>query len=90
MGKDEILKAELIGKNVEVVEADNKDLNGITGKIIDETRNTFVVDTHNGEKTLVKDQVTLKMEHKGNTYEVNGKLLVNRPEERIKKVRKLK
>jgi len=90
MKKDEILKAELIGKHVKVVDAENKGLIGIEGTIVDETRNTLKVETNNGEKTLVKDQVTITMEHKGNTFEVNGKLLVNRPEERIKKVRSLK
>ena len=73
----------LIGISVEVVAARNPSLVGIDGKVTDETRNTIKVLTQDGEKVLVKDQVTMKIEGKI----VNGNDLMGRIEERIKKSR---
>lgn len=86
---EDVLKTEHIGKSVEITKANNKTLEGIKGKIINETKNTLTIQTNNGEKKLIKDTITIKMKHNNKTYEINGKLLVNRPEERIKKVRTL-
>ena len=40
-------------------------------------------------KKLIKDQVVISIKHKGHLYEINGELLVNRPEDRIKRIRRL-
>jgi len=71
-------KGELIGSKIEVINADNKALVGIKGKIIDETKNMLILD--NGKK-LIKTQVTIKIEG----IILNGKKLASRPEDRIKK-----
>ena len=81
----EILKAELIGLKVEIVDAENKSLIGIKGKIIDETKYLLKIKTSKGEKRILKKQVTLKLPYKSKILEVQGKLLVGRPYERIKK-----
>lgn len=85
-----ILRHELIGLNMEVVESRNKILGRVKGKIIYETKNLLHVETEKGVKKVIKDQVVIRLKFKGKTLEINGKLLVGRPEERIKKVRKLK
>ncbi|MEK6940326.1 MAG: ribonuclease P protein subunit [Nanoarchaeota archaeon] len=87
MTKHEILNEEIIGKKIKVTRAENNSLNGIEGTIVDETRNTITVETTNGEKKLLKSQVVLKMASKGKVYELDGRLLLNRPEDRIKKMR---
>ncbi len=81
----DILKCELIGLAVEVVSAKNPSLNGIRGKVVDETKYTLVIETVRGVKRLIKSQVTLKMNMEGKTVEVEGSALVGRSEERIKK-----
>jgi ribonuclease P protein subunit POP4 len=81
---NELLRGELIGLFVEVVDAKNKALVGIKGKVVDETRNMLKV----GEKELIKDQVVLEVEYKGEKIRVEGRRLVGRPEERLKKVKK--
>ena len=68
----------LIGSKIEVVDADNKNLIGLSGVVIDETQNTLVID--NGKKVL-KAQVVLEVEGK----RVNGKDLIGRVEDRLKK-----
>ncbi len=74
---------------MEITEAKNKSLIGLKGKIIDETRNMLTLDTKKGIKKLIKSQVKLKMKFKNKNIEIDGRLLVNRPEDRIKKVRKI-
>ena len=71
-------KQEIIGSKIEVISADNKNLVGVKGKIIDETKNMLILD--NGKK-LIKSQITIKI--KG--IILDGKKLALRPEDRIKK-----
>lgn len=85
MNINDYLKFELIGLEVEVVDAKNKSLIGIKGKIVDETKNTFVIETNGKEKNLLKDQVTLIIDFKKEKIRVEGKLFLGRSEERIKK-----
>lgn len=85
MNINDYLKFELIGLEVEVIDAKNKSLIGIKGKIVDETKNTFVIETNGKERNLLKDQVTLIIDFKKEKIRVEGKLFLGRPEERIKK-----
>lgn len=82
----DIPRHELIGTTIEVVDAQNKSLIGIKGKIIDETRNMLILD---GGKRIIKDKVRLKMKIDNKNIEIDGRILVGRPEDRIKKVRKI-
>ena len=51
----------LLGKQVRIIRADNKHLEGLSGKIIDETKNTLTILTpENKEKKCIKSQVTLQ------------------------------
>jgi len=72
----------LIGKTIKVVLSKNKTLEGVEGKVIDETKNTIkIVDSKNREKTLVKGQITFMLGSKV----VEGKKIAKRIEERIKR-----
>jgi len=77
-----IKKHELIGLDVEVIDAKNKSLVGLKGKVVDETRNTIVLE---GEKKVMKKGATFKIRLENGSVEVDGDVLVGRPEERIKK-----
>jgi len=85
----DILKHELIGLNIKVCDAKNKHLIGLEGKIIDETKNTLLIEGKDKRRRLVKSQVVLNIQFKGKMIMVNGKLLVNRPEDRVKRMRKI-
>ncbi len=79
-----ILFHELIGLDVLVVDASNQYLVGINGKIIDETRNTVVIQTRNGLKQVGKKGATLRLElPTGKIALVEGSALVMAPEKRI-------
>ena len=77
-----IVSMNLIGKNIEITKSKNKSLIGIKGKIIDETKNMLILDN---QKKLIKSQSTFRIKIRNNIYEIDGKILQNRPEDRIKK-----
>ncbi len=84
----EVAKHELIGLVVEIVRSKNKSLVGLKGKIIDETKNTITIEDDKVRK-IMKSHIIMKTKIEDKEYEINGKILVGRPEDRIKKVRKL-
>ena len=59
---------------------------GIQGIIIDETRNTIKIDTGTEEKIIPKANVTLLFTlPEGDKVSIDGKVILARPEDRIKK-----
>lgn len=80
-----IVRHELIGLNIEIVKAKNPSLIGIKGKIIDESKNILTIETQNKIKKILKDQATFNIELKDHIVQVEGKLLLGRSEDRIKK-----
>jgi len=81
-----LVKHELIGLHVQITKSSDKSTEGLEGDIVDETRQTFVVRTKTAEKTVIKDQcVFLFCLPTGVCVQVDGKILVARPEDRIKK-----
>jgi ribonuclease P protein subunit POP4 len=85
----EIAKHELIGLEIEIVESKNKALIGIKGKITDETKNTITVEDGR-ERKIMKSQIMMKTKIGNKEYEIDGRILVGRPEDRIKKQRKIR
>ena len=43
-----------------------------------------------GVKKVIKSQVTLKVLFEGHAFQIDGKILVGRPEDRLKKIRSSK
>jgi RNase P/RNase MRP subunit p29 len=70
----------LVGEMLEVIESKNRALSGLSGQAIDETRNTIKIQTKKGTKTIIKDQVTIKVKNRI----IEGKKLLGRIEGRIK------
>lgn len=87
----DIIRYEFIGTEVKVARSTHRGYVGLRGKIIDETRNTFTL-LHNGKrKVVVKEASFFHFKFSdGTVVEIDGKLLVGRPEDRLKKrVRRL-
>ena len=70
----------IIGKFAKVIESSNKNLIGIEGRIVDETKNTIVVEQPKGFKTLPKTQVLISIDGKT----IDGRGLLGKIEERLK------
>jgi ribonuclease P protein subunit POP4 len=81
-----ILKHEFIGLNAKVVRSTHPNYVGITGKVIDETRNTLVIRHKNKDKVVVKNTAVFHfILPDGTIVEIEGDAIVGRPEDRIKK-----
>ncbi|MDD3620939.1 MAG: ribonuclease P protein component 1 [Methanofollis sp.] len=79
-----LLRHELTGLAVSVVKARNPAYVGLSGRIVDETRNMLAVLTPVGEKKVEKKgTVFLFTLPDGVCAEVEGSALVARPEKRI-------
>lgn len=83
-----ILQDEFIGLKVKVVKSTNSSCVGLSGIVIDETRNTFrILHKDGGEKILIKENCVFHFTLPDKTVvEIDGKALVGRPEDRVKKV----
>ncbi len=86
-----IVQREFIGLNAEVVRSSNPSYVGISGKVVDETRNVLVIMHQNEKKAIIKNTAVFHFTTPdGTVVEINGKVIVGRPEDRIKKrVRRL-
>ncbi len=73
-----ILRGEFIGKQVRIPGAK------IEGKIIDETKNSFLVKTKNARKRVLKANSLFRVEINGNFAVVEGNAISMKPEDRIK------
>lgn len=82
LNKKRLARSELIGLDVKVIESENHFNKGIKGKIIDETKNMFIIKTKETRKKIIKDQCVFEFKEKN--IQINGKSLSTRPEERIK------
>ncbi|MBX5321033.1 MAG: ribonuclease P protein component 1 [Candidatus Bathyarchaeota archaeon] len=82
----DIIRYEFIGTEAKVAKSTNRSCIGTRGKVIDETRNTFII-LHNGKrKMIMKDSSIFHFKFSdGTIVEIDGKLLVGRPEDRLKK-----
>ena len=81
-----ILRHELVGLEAKVVEASDRALAGLSGRITDETQKTLTIKGPKGPKTVPKERTTLSIHtDSGDELLVNGSLFLGRPEERIKR-----
>jgi ribonuclease P protein subunit POP4 len=81
-----IVQNEFIGLDTEVVKSPNSNLIGIAGRVVNETRNTITIFQENKEKTIIKEDAIFNFSlPNGTIVEIDGKILIGRPEDRIKK-----
>jgi len=85
---ENIIQHELIGLFAKVVESKDPTLINFEGKIIDETQKTLLFLSKNGKiKRIPKAICTFYISlPDGITVKVDGKVLVGRPQDRIKKI----
>ena len=79
-----IVRHEFIGLSMSVVSSPNKSETGISGLIIDETKNTFSVQTDKGIKTLEKQHRLLRVTlPDGGSVKIDGNALSVSPSRRV-------
>lgn len=81
-----IVQGEFIGLNAKVVKSRNPSYVGISGKVVNETRNTLAIRHKNEDKVILKEgsvfQFTLP---NGTLVQIEGNVILGRPEDRMKK-----
>ena len=83
---ENLVRHELIGLRVRIVANANKSLVGVSGRIVDETRNMLVIEKADGEEVSVPKETGIFSLEVGRAWvKVDGRVLVGRPEDRIKK-----
>ncbi len=75
----------LIGKKIKIAESSDRTLLGVSGQIVDETRNTLVVQTQTTRKKIPKSIVTIQLEAADKSFRLQGRDLIGTPQERIYK-----
>jgi ribonuclease P protein subunit POP4 len=79
-----VLRHELIGLDVLVSGARNPGHRGLSGRIIDETRNLLMIETTRGVKRIPKMYSTFQVYLPGREHvEIDGSVMVLAPEKRI-------
>ncbi len=83
-----IVLNELIGLRARVVRCSDRKQNGLEGTIVDETKNTLLIETDGKCRKVVKASSTFRFYTRGGSFVVEGREINFRPHERIEKAMK--
>ena len=80
---DNITSHEFIGLNTEITQSSNPQVVGLNGRIINETKSMFTLNTENGTKSFAKSTNNWKFSIQGKEIVVEGAKISKRPFDRI-------
>ena len=82
----DIINTEFIGTTCRIADSQHSGYMGISGEIVDESKNTFAIMQDGKLKHVIKDASVFRFRFSdGTVVEIDGKLLAGRPEDRLKK-----
>lgn len=81
--RENIASHELIGLEAQITESNNRQLVGSTGKIVDESKYMFTLETGNGLKKYPKDHCHWKFRYASGDTVIDGTKLTKRSYERM-------
>ena len=80
---ENITSHEFIGLNTEIVQSTNPQVIGLNGKVINETKSMFTINTENGIKSIAKADNSWRFSIENNNVVVEGSKIAKRPFDRI-------
>ena len=81
-----VAQTNLIGLKTKVVRSRQPTYKNISGIVVDETRNTFVLRNNREDKVIVKNVSVFHFTFPdGTIVEVDGEVIVGKPEDRVRK-----
>ena len=80
---DNITSHEFIGLNTEIISSSNPQVIGLNGRIINETKSMFTINTEKGIKSISKSQNSWKFSIQNKEVVVEGIRITKRPFDRI-------
>ncbi len=87
MKEKNLARDELIGLQVKIMDCSDPEWKGKQGQVIDETKNTFLIEINDTQKMIAKKTAIFEFKYKNNKIIIDGKKIQYRPEDRIKKIR---
>jgi len=87
MNERAISKEELIGLHVKIKGCSDPSLVDVSGYIVDETKNTFLIKIDDKIKRIPKKNAKFEFAYDGGKITIKGSKIAYRPEDRIKKTR---
>lgn len=85
--KNNIKIHELIGMEIEIIKSISKPYLGIKGKIINERKNVFMIETNGKEKKIPKKGNVFQFKIGKEKVNVKGDEICYSPEDRLKRVK---
>jgi len=80
---DNITSHEFIGLDTEIIRSTNPQVVGLNGRIINETKSMFTINTKNGSKSIAKSTNSWKFSIQGKDVVVEGTKIAKRSFDRI-------
>ncbi|MHA7733761.1 ribonuclease P protein component 1 [Nitrosopumilus sp. S6] len=80
---DNITSHEFIGLNTEIIQSTNPQVIGLNGRIANETKSMFTINTDNGMRSIAKSTSNWKFSINNNDVIVEGSKIAKRPFDRI-------
>lgn len=80
---DNIIAHEFIGLHTEIIQSTNPQIIGLNGRIMDETKSMFKINTENGMKSIAKSTNSWKFSVQDKDVIVEGSKITKRPFDRI-------
>lgn len=85
----EAFSCEYVGREISVTRARNPLYLSVQGLVMDETKNTFVIRTKEGDRRIPKNGNTFRIETASEKFEVAGNTILYTVEDRIRNASKL-
>ncbi len=80
---DNITTHEFIGLHTEITQSSNPQIIGLNGRIVDETKSMFTINTKNGTKSIAKAENSWKFSIENKDIVIDGSKIAKRPFDRI-------
>jgi ribonuclease P protein subunit POP4 len=80
---DNITSHEFIGLDTEIIQSTNPQVVGLNGRIVNETKSMFTINTEKGSKLIAKSTNNWKFSIEGKEIVVEGTKITKRPFDRI-------
>jgi len=79
----DVINMPWISRILQVTKSTDTSLEGVSGMIMNETKNTILIDSKGKDLLLAKNVISFTLD--GNDKEIDGKIVSQRPENRINK-----
>ncbi len=85
MNSRELRKVPLVGKRIRISRVSGGTYQGLTGEVLEDRENVLIIDDQGRRKLIPKKVCTFEIFDNGQLMgEINGKILIGRPEDRGK------